>query len=341
MTILNAFRDGMRRVAAAPAVLLGVAALTFLVALPLGVVLAGMIADSLGNSLAAEGAVSGVNYEWWQEFSAQATGVGTAFTPRTIGFGGVLDNVSGMLDNSGHPLVVAGAGAAYLLVWLFLAGGILDRYARNRRVRTAAFFAACGVYFFRFLRLGLVALAAYAVLFGWVHGWLFDALYPWATHNMAVERSAFVLRLALYIVFGALVTAVNLLFDYAKIRAVVEDRRSMIGSLMAAFRFVRRQPGETIGLYLLNGALFVVLLAVYGLVAPGAGGSGWPLWFGLLVTHLYLLLRIYAKLVFYASQVSLFQASLAHARYTAAPLPAWPDSPAAEAIAPPPPAAGQ
>jgi hypothetical protein len=338
MTILNAFRDGVRRVLAAPAVVLGVFALTFLVALPLGVVLAGMIAESLGDSLAAATAASGVNTAWWQEFAAQATGVGTAFTPRTIGFGGVLDNLSGILDNSGHPLVVGGAGAAYLLAWLFVAGGVLDRLARNRRVRTAAFFGACGVFFFRFLRLGAAALAAYALLLG-LHGWLFGGVYPWATHDMSAERSAFVVRAALYALFAILLSAVNLLFDYAKIRAVVEDRRSMVGALMAAFRFVARRPAEAIGLYLLNGAAFVALIVAYGVVAPGAGGMGWSLWLGLLVTQLYLLVRIGLKLVFYASQVSLFQSSLAHAGYTALPAPTWPDSPAAEAIAPEAPAA--
>jgi hypothetical protein len=341
MKILNAFRDGMRRAATAPAVLLGVFALTFLVALPLGLALAGMIDNSLTNSEAASLAASGVNYEWWQEFEAQATGVGTAFTPRTIGFGGVLDNVNSMLNNVDHPLVIAGAGAAYLLAWLFVVGAVIDRYARGRRVRTAAFFATCGVFFFRFLRLGLVALAAYAILFGWVHGWLFGGFYGWATHDLAVERTAFFLRLALYIVFGALVGAVNLLFDYAKVRAVIEDRRSMVGSLMAAFRFIRRQPAETIGLYLLDGALFVALLAAYGVVAPGAGGGGLSLWAGLALTQLYLLLRVWVKLVFYASEVSLFQASLAHAGYAAASVPTWPDSPAVEALGPPPKSTGQ
>jgi hypothetical protein len=36
--------------------------------------------------------------------------------------------------------------------------------------------------------------------------------------------------------------------------------------------------------------------------------------------------------VFWASETSLFQARLAHAGYVAAPVPTWPDSPAAEAI---------
>jgi hypothetical protein len=334
MKILNAFRDGMRRVAAAPAILLGVLLLTFLVALPLGLVLNDMLRGSLGSSVAADAAASGVNYEWWQEFSAQAAGVGTSFTPRVIGFGGVLDNVSSVLDNAAHPLALAGTGAAYVLIWLFLAGGILDRYARNRALRAGPFFAACGVFFFRFLRLAVLALAAYAFLFAYVHSWLLDGFYAWATRDMVVERTAFLVRLLLYVVFGILLLACNLLFDYAKIRAVVEDRRSMIGALMAALRFVRRQPLDAIGLYLLDGLLFILLLAAYSIVAPGAGGGGLSMWAGLLVTQLYLLLRLSVKLLFYASQISLFQASLAHAHYAAGPLPAWPESPAAEAIRP-------
>jgi hypothetical protein len=335
MKILSAYRDGVRRVLAAPWILLGAFALTFLVALPLGAVLAGMISDSLGDSLAAGAAASGVNVEWWQEFSATATGVGAAFTPRTLGFGGVLDNVSGMLDGRGHALVVAGAGVAYVFVWLFLVGGILDRYARNRRVGVPQFFATGGVFFFRFLRLGVAALAVYALLYGAVHALLFDGLYRWATHDMTAERSAFAVRLVLYLVFGAMLALVNLLFDYAKVRAVVEDRRSMLGALAAGVRFVLHHPAEAIGLYLLNGATFAALLALYAVVAPGAWGPGGRMTLALLVTQLYLLLRLSIKLLFYASQVALFQSSLAHAGYAAAPVATWPDSPAAEAIGTP------
>lgn len=56
------------------------------------------------------------------------------------------------------------------------------------------------------------------------------------------------------------------------------------------------------------------------------------MWLGFAVSEAYLLLRLWAKLVFYASEISLFQALLAHADYAAAPLPIWPESPSAEAI---------
>jgi len=331
MSIAAAFKSGLQRVASAPCVLLGVAALTFLSALPLGLALRPMIEDSLGASLAGSVAAAGANMEWWQEFGEQAQGVGRAFTPTTVGFAAIVNNLSSMADNTAHVAVVATAGAAYVLMWTFLVGGILDRYARGRATRSAAFFAASGVYFFRFLRLAVVAGLAYWLLFGPLHAWLFGRVYPALTRNLTVERQAFAIRLALYAVFGAALALVNLLFDYAKVRAVVEDRRSMLGALTAAAGFVRRHPGGAIGLYLLDAACFVLVVAAYGMVAPGAPA---PLWWTLLVGQTYLLARLFVRLLFFASEVAFFQRALAHSEYTALPLPVWPDSPAAEAIVP-------
>ena len=106
----------------------------------------------------------------------------------------------------------------------------------------------------------------------------------------------------------------------------------MIGALLGAGRFVIRHPGRVAGLYLLNGAVFLLVVLVYALVAPGAGGPGWSFWIGLLVSEVYLLARVWVKLLFYASQTALFQGMMAHAEYIAAPTPVWPDSPAAEAV---------
>jgi hypothetical protein len=332
MTIVNAFRDGARRVTAAPTVLAGVFVLTFVFTVPLGQMLSQMIATHVGDSRVAETLVRGFDLDWWYEFNAQASGVGRTFSPSVIGFAAVLDNLSTLLDN--HPLatVIAAAATTYVLLWMFLAGGILDRYARQRATRSAGFFAACGVFFFRFLRLAIMAGAVYYALFAWIHPWLFASFYGWATHDMTVERSAFFLNLALYALFGALLLACNLVFDYAKIRAVVEDLRSMIGALFGAVRFIRHNAAAACGLYLTNGLLFVLVLLLYALVAPGANVSGWTMWVGFLVGQLYVLARLWVKLLFYASQTALFQGRLAHAEYAAAPQPVWPESPAAEAI---------
>ena len=89
--------DGWRRVASALAVVAGVYLVTLFAALPLALTLRGALQDHLGSSLAANDAASGVNYDWWQEFASQATGIGTTFTPSIIGFATTLDSVSGLL----------------------------------------------------------------------------------------------------------------------------------------------------------------------------------------------------------------------------------------------------
>ena len=96
-----------------------------------------MLAQHLGASLAAEPAASGVNYDWMQEFADQATGLGATFRPTIIGFGAVLDNLSAFVDNTARPVVIVGAAGTYIVLWLFVAGGIIDRYARDRADRRA------------------------------------------------------------------------------------------------------------------------------------------------------------------------------------------------------------
>jgi hypothetical protein len=332
MSPMAACRDGIRRVAGAPLILAGVWLMTTLVGLPLALAMRGEIGSHLGASLASEPAANGVNYEWMQEFADQATGLGATLRPTILGFGAVLDNLSALLDQTARPLLIVGAAGTYILLWLFVAGGIIDRYARDRATGVHGFFSASGVFFFRFLRLGLVMLAVYGLLFGYLHPWLFDRMYPRLTREVNIEPTAFFIRAGLYLIFGLALGACNLVFDYAKVRAVVEDRRSALGALTSGLRFVRRNAGAAVTLYLLDMGLFAITLAAYAAVAPGAGGLGWTMWVGFAIAQLYILARLCVKLVFWASETALFQGRLAHAGYVAAPKPVWPDSPSAEAI---------
>jgi hypothetical protein len=330
--VLSPALDGIRRVNRAPAILAGVWLLTFAVSLPLALAMRGMLAQHLGGSLAADAAASGVNYDWMQEFADQASGLGVTFKPTIVGFGAVLDNLSTLIDNTARPIVIVGAAGAYIVLWLFVAGGIIDRYARDRATRSHGFFAASGTFFFRFLRLGVVMFLAYWVLFSIVHPWLFTTVWTHFTRQVNEERTAFAFRLVLYVLFGLLLAACNLVFDYAKVRAVVEDRRSMLGAISASLRFVRNNGGAATLLYLADVGLFVAAIVLYAIVAPGAGRSALSVWAGFVVSQAYIAARLWVKLVFWASETALFQGRLAHAGYIAAPPHEWPESPTAEAI---------
>jgi hypothetical protein len=330
------WREGARRVSRAPVILVAIWALSVVLSLPLALVLRGMIRDHLGNSLAAEPAAAGVNYDWWNEFLHQSSGLGSTLVPSIIGFAAPLRNISDLADNLPLAATVTSLVTAWLVLWAFVAGGIVDRYARGRTTHTHGFFAACGVFFFRFLRLGAFAWVAYWLLFGYVHEWLFEDAYGALTREINIERQAFFVRALLYLAFALLLAAVNLVFDYAKIRAVVEDRRPMIGALSAAVRFAGRHPLSVAALYALNTAVFLAILAVYGAIAPGAGWSGAGVWVAFALVQAYVIARVWAKLVFLASQTVFFQTRLAHAAYAAFPDRGALDPPVVEALGPAP-----
>lgn len=331
--IIASWIGGWRRVAQALGMAAGVHALSFLLALPLAALVGDQIAAQLGSSVEAGAVADGVNHDWWSEFTAQASGLSTTFTPSIIGFASTLDTLSRVLDARYPPPALMWLLGGYLVLWTFLGGGLLDRYARQRPIRAHGFFSASGRLFFRLARLTALAGLVYLLLFTYVHPWLFADTLPAVTRTIGVERSVFLWRLLFYAVFGLALVAINLAFDYARIRLVVEDRRSALGALRASVRFLWHHPLHVIGLYALNGATFALLLALWSFAAPGVYGTGVLMWLAFAAGQLHLFARLALKLHFLASQTALFQARLAHARYSAAPVPAWPESPAAELIA--------
>jgi hypothetical protein len=265
----RAFREGIRRVNQAPVLLVGLILVTLLIALPLSIALRGMIAGQLGASATADRASA----DWFDEFAAQASGLGTTFTPSIIGFAAVLQNTGGLLDNQPLAATITGATIAWLVIWSFLSGGVLDRYARQRPTRSHGFFAACGTHFWRFLRLGLMAVLVYLALFGPIHAWIFDWGYPALTRDVTVERTGFAIRTGAYVIFSALLALFALLLDFARVRIVVEDRRSAVGSLLAGVRFLARHWRRVLGLFLLNASAYLLLIALYGALSRGAPGT--------------------------------------------------------------------
>jgi hypothetical protein len=191
-----------------------------------------------------------------------------------------------------------------LLFWAFAYGGLLDRYARDRPTRAHGFFAACGAHFMPLARLALVPLlVAYGM----------RALEPG------------------FIIGSAIVVVVDVTMQFARVRLVVEDRRSAIGSLLAGMRFVSRNAGSVAVLWIAYGLLHVGLGTAYQKLTTSPPVH---LWVQRVIDETFFALSLWQRTLFpSATGLSLFQSRLAHAGYTAAPPAVWPESASAEAIA--------
>lgn len=277
---------------------------TIVVTIPPALALRNEVSAHLGDSLASETAADSVNYEWWQEFRETATPLGRTLRTDVIGFAAVMDNTSALADQTprARPLLVASA-LFVLLVW-FLTPGLIHRLAIDDPRARYGLFAVSGAFAGRMLRFGLVSSIVYGALFGSVHAWLLGELFDSVTHNFTVERSAFLVRLGLYIVFFAIVGAVNLLFDVAKVRLVIEDRHSVMAAINAGARFIAANPALAIGVYVLNLLSLALVIAVYALVAPGATTG---MWTAFAVGQAYIAGRVAVKLAFWAGAVDALQ----------------------------------
>jgi hypothetical protein len=116
---------------------------------------------------------------------------------------------------------------------------------------------------------------------------------------------------------------------YARVRLVVEDRRSALGALLSGARFLRRHPAAA--LIYLGFAACLVLSYLLLLRLPPAAVQGE--WLTAIAGEGFMALQLFLALASAAASTALFQSRLAHASYTAAPRLEWPESPAAEAIA--------
>src|SRR5262249_49189962 len=139
-------------------------------------------------------------------------------------------------------------GFSYLLLNILFAGGILDVFAsKEERFAMRRFWAGCGAYFWRFFRLLLISLlfygAAYFVYF------LISKPIDAAAKQAATFTPVFYQRWAAVLLLVLLFTFVNMIFDYAKIGAVVGDRRRMFRETISALRFGVRNFFRAYSLY--------------------------------------------------------------------------------------------
>lgn len=313
MTILFAIRDGLRRVTASPKLILFLWLFNFAMALPLALVMSDQIEFSLGASRIQENLRHGFDLDWYEEFAYNANDLGKTFSPAVIGVGPFLGNLESWLDGSlftGNTGII-GLGAGYMIVWMFLLGGILDRLAHHdERLTMERFFSASGRYFLRFISLFLLSAVFYVFIFTFVAPALFSFIAN-ATRDTTVERNVFFLTAGAYAIIALLLATVNMAFDYAKISTVFKGHRHMLVAAFDGFRFVFAHPVKTFALYFVLGVFLVLALGLYSLIAPGARqASGLAIFFAFLVGQIFLTIKLILRLTFFGGQMALYETTV-------------------------------
>lgn len=310
MLALKGILVGLWRAVESPGLVVWLWLVSLVFALPAGVAMTGAIRSSIGGSLVHEQLAAGFDMGWYGEFQEEAKGVEKTFTPTLLGAGAFYNNLEALLYGDlfkQFPPGLIGLGILYALLWALFVGGILDRFTNPAGLfRLRSFFPAGGRFFFRFVRLAVLAGVLYFLVYRFA-GWLYQRI-AYLTRDVTVEGTVLTYTLLGTALVVILMTVVNMAFDYAKIATFVEDRRSMLLAALRGFRFVFSHPGTTMGVYYGFGILGIVLLGLYAFVAPGAGQStvtGVVLAF--LIGQAYLIAKLMLRLAFYGGQMAVYE----------------------------------
>ena len=312
--LLAATREGVVRAARSPGLVAMLWAANLLAVLPFAAVLADSIHKDVADRPVAHRLEAGFDADWMGEHGAAARGFEASFDPGIVGAGAFLRNLeawwSGRLftEPSGGWGLLA-AGLAFALLWIFLLGGVLQRLAgpgTGVRGAEAGFAAACGRYFFRFLRLALLAAPLYLLVY-WLSRTGFGALEE-AMRDVTSERTALLWSAGGALATVLLLTLVKVIFDYGKIAVVVDGRGSALAAAWAGARFVASRPLATLVLYWSFALAALLLLWAYAAVAPQAGPGSWPgVVLALLLGQLALAARVGLRLAVLGGEIALYR----------------------------------
>ncbi len=213
------------------------------------------------------------------------------------------------IESAGVQFIVllAVMGLIYLLLNTFFAGGILEVFASDdSRFSMRRFWAGCGAFFWRFFRLMLISLIFYGLA-----GLIFFLL------NRQVERATDVAtafeatvyrKWAILLVLILLCGFVNMVFDYARIRTVLNDSRKMWRETFGSLRFAGRRIFAAGGLYFLIAIIGLALFAGLSFLRSSIDQStGVAVLLAIVTGQLAIASRIWTRLSFYAAELNLYR----------------------------------
>ncbi len=286
MKALKSYGDGVREAASLPKMVLLLWFFHFLFGFIIFYLLYNRLMEAMSRSAISEGMLSKMNYHFVFEF---LTYHGQAL---------------GTIRSAAVVLVFV-----YVLVSIFLFGGILHTLVENRKDSFLRhFFQGCGKFFGRFFRLFIYSLILWFlfVVFMVILYQLGGAL----TRSGANEQLAYYLFLAGAAVALFFIFFINMIQDYARIKIVTEDSRYVFRSLFQSIGFVFRRLGGTLVLYYLLVLTGVVIALVYwGLRSVIPFSSGAAILVTFVVYQLFIASHAWLKVAFQTGQLSYYTSS--------------------------------
>lgn len=287
MTIRKAIGEGIRQTNRSFSAVLILYGINFILAGLAALLFRSTVISSFGNSLTPEKLVQDFDYTVYIDFLIKNPG------KLSIVFGFITWLV--VLNN---------------LVSAFLDGGVIAVVSANaERFNFKSFFASCGEFLGRFLRLFFIVvliLILSVIVLALVAGYIYSLAMGDGETEIQILRAA----VTVVVVFLVPVSMFILAADYARVITVARNERQMFRAFWHGVRFVFQQFLKTYGLFILYLIPVIILLICWAAVSTQITADSGLLVLGVfLLQQIIVLGRIWMRVVTIGSQVSFYAGS--------------------------------
>jgi len=193
-------------------------------------------------------------------------------------------------------------GIFFMMLYIFLYGGIIGRIvAQDEKINLTSFLSDCSKYFFPFLRIFLISLAAYLVVLGGIHS-IISALFNLWKKSASTEWPLILASILEFLILVLLFSIVRMFFDYVRVRLVVEKSKKAIRATLLNISFIGKRFFRAWFLYLLVGLITAVFGVIYLALYQPLPKIGILLIVGFIWQQMYVLSRMWTKILFYSTE---------------------------------------
>jgi hypothetical protein len=188
-------------------------------------------------------------------------------------------------------------------------GRVVARESQEGKINLASFFGDCGRYFFRFVRVFLISLIAYAIILGLFYRAVSDLFHLW-TKSASTEWPLIFSSNLKMLVFVLLFSIVRMFFDYVKLRLVSGNISGAVRTTLSIFSFLGRRFLKAWILYLWVAIFYLFVAAGMLFLGKLLPGRTSVLLFAVFIgQQIFIFFRMWTRVLFVSTEYHFLRAN--------------------------------
>lgn len=203
------------------------------------------------------------------------------------------------------PILLYAVTGIYIFIQQFYTGGLIAVFINKKKNHHVDFFYGGVKYFIRFTKIALIAMLFYFVAFSFnsvMNSLIVRFIIPGGS-----ELALFLYQLGRFTLFLTIICIINIISDYSKVAAAVNDSYKAVFSMIISLKFLKKNFFKVLILFLIVASFVAIGGILYNVIENFVPKT--PVYMLLLtfiIQQMLIILRFLIRMIFYSTEIILF-----------------------------------